>query len=394
MRFLLIGPRNGGTPTGVSNAFEMLIEDVVSLEHCSCSVVDMNFEAGISNTGRFGLSKALHILKQSFQVLRCALRADRAYLVISSSRLGFLKDFIAIWLCILFRRPIVLHLHGGGYTKFYGEQPRFAQWIIRTTLNQVESVIVLGQLLKEQFHFLSKPDIKIVPNGVATPSSGINFEKGKGRPQKDQPWQFLYLSNLMFSKGYLVVAEAFAELLRDEEIDAVIHFCGNFLHSSIEGSATVAEESKERFLSLVNEPQFKGRIVYHGNADTELKRKMFERCHGFLLPTKYPGEGQPLSILEAMSVGIPTIATRHAGIPEQVQDGENGILVEHGTKDEIKAAVLKLVNPFQTDYEDMSRRSILRFDQSFTKAQHLARMHTVLQLPPAHEVIKPERVAA
>ena len=39
-------------------------------------------------------------------------------------------------------------------------------------------------------------------------------------------------------------------------------------------------------------------------------------------------EGMPLVITEAMATGLPTIGSRHSGIPEVVMDGENGLIVE------------------------------------------------------------------
>lgn len=38
-------------------------------------------------------------------------------------------------------------------------------------------------------------------------------------------------------------------------------------------------------------------------------------------------EGVPVTLMEAMATGLPVVATRHAGIPELVQDGRSGILV-------------------------------------------------------------------
>ncbi|MBE0634176.1 N-acetyl-alpha-D-glucosaminyl L-malate synthase BshA, partial [Candidatus Bathyarchaeota archaeon] len=53
-------------------------------------------------------------------------------------------------------------------------------------------------------------------------------------------------------------------------------------------------------------------------------------------------ENAPLTILEGMSCGLPIIATNVGGIPEQVQDGVNGLLVPLKHPEEIAEAALKL----------------------------------------------------
>lgn len=55
-------------------------------------------------------------------------------------------------------------------------------------------------------------------------------------------------------------------------------------------------------------------------------------------------ENAPLTILEAMSCGLPVIATNVGGIPEQVQDGVNGFLVSLKNPEMIAESVLKLAN--------------------------------------------------
>jgi glycosyltransferase involved in cell wall biosynthesis len=46
------------------------------------------------------------------------------------------------------------------------------------------------------------------------------------------------------------------------------------------------------------------------------------------LPTYYPYEGQPISILEAYATGCVVITTAHAGIPDVFKDRVNGFLVK------------------------------------------------------------------
>lgn len=70
-------------------------------------------------------------------------------------------------------------------------------------------------------------------------------------------------------------------------------------------------------------------------------RFVLQDCDVFVLPSL--SEGTPLSILEAMAAGVPVIATRVGGIPEQIEHAKSGILVRPGDADDLAAAIENLV---------------------------------------------------
>jgi glycosyltransferase involved in cell wall biosynthesis len=61
----------------------------------------------------------------------------------------------------------------------------------------------------------------------------------------------------------------------------------------------------------------------------------------FVLPSYR--EGTPRVITEALAVGVPVVSTAIAGIPDQVSDGESGLLVEPGDRDALEVALSRLV---------------------------------------------------
>jgi glycosyltransferase involved in cell wall biosynthesis len=61
----------------------------------------------------------------------------------------------------------------------------------------------------------------------------------------------------------------------------------------------------------------------------------------FVLPSRF--EGTPIAIMEALCMGLPIVATTVGGIPEQVRDGEQGVLVPPRDPEALARALLTLV---------------------------------------------------
>ena len=62
----------------------------------------------------------------------------------------------------------------------------------------------------------------------------------------------------------------------------------------------------------------------------------------FVLPSHL--EGLCTSVMDAMAVGLPVVATRTGGVPEVVEDGETGLLVPPRDPDALADGVLRMLN--------------------------------------------------
>jgi len=81
-------------------------------------------------------------------------------------------------------------------------------------------------------------------------------------------------------------------------------------------------------------------------------------------PGKHGPEGIPVVLMEAMALGAPVVSTRFAGIPELVEDGVTGRLVEPGQPSELAKAILSLIEkPERT--ETMVRQARRKIEQEY-----------------------------
>jgi len=69
----------------------------------------------------------------------------------------------------------------------------------------------------------------------------------------------------------------------------------------------------------------------------------------------------PKVILEAMSMGLPVVATRVGGIPEPIQDGSTGLLVKPGDPEDLAAALVAVLTdePKRLAMGEAARRRVL-----------------------------------
>jgi glycosyltransferase involved in cell wall biosynthesis len=84
-----------------------------------------------------------------------------------------------------------------------------------------------------------------------------------------------------------------------------------------------------------------GRVRFLGPLARDEVLELFRAADASLLTSSW--ENFPHTVVEALAVGTPVIATRVGGVPELVRDEENGLLVPPGDVDAVASAVRRLI---------------------------------------------------
>ena len=257
-------------------------------------------------------------------------KADLFYFTISQTKGGNLRDLIIFKFLELQHKKCLIHLHGGYYRQLVDKNlPNWQKKANYKAISKLDGVIVLGNMLKPIFKgMIDDSKIFVVPNCVDDEflMSDEDFRIKSETMNEREIKHILYLSNFIKSKGYPEVLKmAKYEKERCEQGEKRKYhfdFAGKFFDSSEKGY----------FESYIKEHKLESYVTYHGVVLGDEKRDLLKNCDIFALLTRYPNEGQPISILEAMGNGMAIITTDHAGIPDIVENKLNGIIDTENTK--------------------------------------------------------------
>jgi glycosyltransferase involved in cell wall biosynthesis len=102
---------------------------------------------------------------------------------------------------------------------------------------------------------------------------------------------------------------------------------------------------RNRLEALVRVQHLSDRVYFAGQRDKVETLSLMAACDVFVLNSTY--EGFPHVVLEAMSVGLPIVATAAGGTPEVVRDGENGLLIAPNANGALSKNLVSLLSSLE-----------------------------------------------
>jgi colanic acid/amylovoran biosynthesis glycosyltransferase len=141
---------------------------------------------------------------------------------------------------------------------------------------------------------------------------------------------------------------------------------------------------RDRILARARERGVEGRVSAPGARSAEQVRAALAEARVFALPAiRLPSgrmEGIPVALMEAMAAGVPVVATRLSGIPELVQDGVTGLLVEPHDPAALAAALERLLAD-EAVAAELARNARALVERSFSLEVEARRLGDLLAAP-------------
>ena len=250
--------------------------------------------------------------------------------------------------------PYILHVHEGDFERQYEAMPSREQTKVKFMLTNASKVIALSDEWAAYFsQKFQLNNIVVLENAVFVPER-VNEEK--------DPTKFLYLGSMCYRKGIDILLEAFARVVTSHpEAKLLLAGGGELLDEYKQLAKTLGLGTSVKFL---------------GWADEHMRARLLDSCFVSILPSR--AEGLPMCVLESMAAGCVPIATKVGGLPDLIDDGVNGILVD---PDDSKTLAQKMI--FCIRHQDMVRQLAENGRQTivdrYSMAKYLTRLESLYE---------------
>jgi colanic acid/amylovoran biosynthesis glycosyltransferase len=221
--------------------------------------------------------------------------------------------------------PFFAHAHGYDVSLCLQDSLYRAEYL---RYRDAAGVITMSQASRARLLDLGLPPDRTyaIPYGIDVPAE---FTERPERPLVT----VLAAGRMVVKKGPVLTIDAFARA-RASVPSLRLHYVGGGpLFADVEAAIRIA--------------RLQDNVVLLGTQPNPAVRRCMSAAdiftqHSVVSPHDGDEEGLPVVILEAMAHGLPVVSTRHAGIPEAVEDGVTGYLVAEGDTDAMGDAIAEL----------------------------------------------------
>jgi glycosyltransferase involved in cell wall biosynthesis len=247
---------------------------------------------------------------------------------------------------LLFKVPYVVCGHGDDvYSSWSFKKP-----ISKIVFSNADAVIALTSHMKKEMQKLCLRHVHVIPNGIDVKKFNINKDEKISMNTKT----ILFVGRLNKIKGVEYLIQAVSIIRNNYNVKLIIIGDG---------------EEKNVLKELADNLNLSDCICFTGLIDNDKIPEHMTQVDIFVLPSL--SEGLPVVILEAMASGLPIVATNVGGLPDILEDGVNGFLVEPGNPEQLaeKIALLLMDNILRKKMSETNRKETKKYDWCYVVEQ-------------------------
>ena len=261
------------------------------------------------------------------------------------------------------RFNLVVTLHTSMKTIFEGvyhinEEVEFHIEVEEYLLNKSKFIVSNSKAIEKQYNQYYNDACEgktfLIPHGLEDMRKFV--KNNKKLSDNSDNIEILFVGRLEYRKGIDIIFECIPYICKKYN-NVIFRFCGD---NKI-NMPNSEKNYKDYFLSKYN--KFSERVIFEGYISDEEIIDRYSNCDIFIAPSRFESFG--LIFLEAMIFSKPVIGTNIGGIPEVVENGVSGILIENENSEDLKNALIKLIEN-KDIRESMGKNGRRIYEEKFT----------------------------
>jgi glycosyltransferase involved in cell wall biosynthesis len=343
----------------------IMIEHLVKAKFKNIDIyhVRMNFSRGMKDTGKFQIRKIFHLFQIILQIYyyRLFKGVDILYYPPSGPTSAAYRDMAILFFTRFLFKKTIFHFHASGLSQHLENKNRLFQFVFKKSFMRPDVAIRLSESCPKEDIALRAKKCIIVPYGLPDMADTPNSMEDK------EQLALLFVGILGDSKGEMDLLRAVA-ILKQQQIEVKAKIAGEFKR----------QEYKEIFLSFIADNHLYDNVEYLGVITGDTKIFYYRNSDVFCFPSYFHSESFPLVLIEAMSFGLPIITTGWRGIPDMVENGYNGFLIDIKSPEQLATKIVTLKNDFVLR-KQMSQNGRKVFEERYSLSRHLSQMETIFE---------------
>lgn len=258
-----------------------------------------------------------------FSIFKKIMMADKIVFMGGQRNLRLFFPLLFI-ISKLLNKKLLYVVIGGWLSEFLLKRTFFS-----LILKNIDNILVETNFLLRELDTMGFNNIGIIPNFRIVPEvRDLCINK-----TESSDFKMVFMARIVEEKGIYLIFEFVERYIKNKtnyKKNIIVDFYG-----------PISDKDKTKFMNLIQ--KYSKYVSYKDILEPDHIYKVLPQYDLLLLPTFYPGEGFPGTIIDAYLCALPVISTKWKQIPEFVDHEKTGFLIEYSA-DMLEFYINKLVN--------------------------------------------------